>query len=60
MEISRDELIQKLAEAEAEVLSPGDILNILISGCIGYDNKDNDELEADAKLYLLEDYEVVD
>ena len=39
-----EDMKQRLAESEFEGLSDGDLIQILMDGCVGYNNMDMDEI----------------
>ena len=60
--MTRDELIAQLAQDEANRLDEGDMINVLIDGCAGWNSFTNDELlEAAADhLWMGNDIEIVE
>ncbi|MHA1952473.1 MAG: hypothetical protein ACW96U_00815 [Candidatus Heimdallarchaeaceae archaeon] len=56
--ITRDELVQLIAESEYEMLDQGDIIEVLINGCGGWGKLEDKELiETGLELELIHEEE---
>jgi len=58
--VTRDEIIGELATDEFDKLDSGDLINVLIEGCEGWNNKTDEELVECAMNQLDETIEIVE
>ena len=58
VKMTRDQLIQRLAENEYEKLSSDEILQMLIDGCGGWDNATNEDLVDSAMEFMDMEVEI--
>lgn len=58
--ITRDKAISDLAQDEYERLDDGNMIDILIEGCVGWANRSDEEIIEAYAEYLYEDIEIVE
>lgn len=57
--LTREMAIATLAQDEVDRLDLGDLVNVLIEGCKGWNSKTDEELVADYLEFLEEEIEIV-